>query len=59
MSVNGKRASVSTVLVPQRGPVVLALDHTNYTPKAPEQTLRAYNLGVLRKILNHRLAPEQ
>jgi hypothetical protein len=51
MNVNGKRTSVSTVLILQRGPVLLALDYTNYTPKAPEQTLRAYNLGILRKIL--------
>ncbi|MCT9934959.1 hypothetical protein N5079_32605 [Planotetraspora sp. A-T 1434] len=53
MSVNGKRASVSTVLLLQRGPVVLALDYTNYTPKAPEQALRAYNMTILRKILAH------
>ena len=51
MNVNGKRISVSTVLILQRGPVLLALDYTNYTPKAPEQTLRTYNLGILRKIL--------
>jgi hypothetical protein len=32
---------------------VLALDYTNYTPKTPAQTLQAYNLSILRKILNH------
>jgi hypothetical protein len=53
MNVNGERASVSTVLVLQRGPILLARDYTNYTTKTPEQALRAYNLGVLRKILNH------
>jgi hypothetical protein len=52
MNVNGERTSVSTVLVVQRGPVVLALDYTNYAPKAPERILRAYNLGILRKILD-------
>ncbi|MCT9935450.1 hypothetical protein N5079_35145, partial [Planotetraspora sp. A-T 1434] len=51
MSVNGKRASASTLLLPQRGPIVLALDYTNYTPKTPEQTLRAYNMTILRRIL--------
>jgi len=52
MNVNGDRASVSTILVLQRGPVVLALDYTNYSTKTPEQALRVYNLGILRKILN-------
>ncbi|MCT9930439.1 hypothetical protein N5079_09440 [Planotetraspora sp. A-T 1434] len=53
MSVNGKRASVSTLLLLQRGPIVLALNYTNYTPTTPEQTLRAYNMTILRKILAH------
>ncbi|GAA1276681.1 hypothetical protein Psi02_00320 [Planotetraspora silvatica] len=53
MNVNGERTSVSTVLILQRGPVILALDYTNYEPKEPEQTLRAYNLGVLRRVLAH------
>ncbi|WP_203958163.1 hypothetical protein [Planotetraspora mira] len=53
MNVNGERASVSTVLILQRGPVVLALDYVNYTEKAPAQTLRTYNLSVLRRVLAH------
>ncbi|GAA4567130.1 hypothetical protein [Planotetraspora kaengkrachanensis] len=36
----------------QRGPVVLALDYINYTPKTSAQTLRAYNLSILHKILS-------
>ncbi|GII56027.1 hypothetical protein Pth03_44160 [Planotetraspora thailandica] len=51
-NVNGERASVSTILVVQRGPIILALDYINYTTETPEHALRAYNLGILRKILN-------
>ncbi|MEW9533626.1 hypothetical protein [Microbispora sp. NPDC049125] len=53
MNRNGERASVSTLLLLQRGPVLLALDYTNYTPKTPEQKLRAYNMTVLSKVLAH------
>ncbi|MEV7969663.1 hypothetical protein AB0O34_27340, partial [Sphaerisporangium sp. NPDC088356] len=53
MNRNGERASVSTLLLLQRGPVLLALDYTNYTPKVPEQKLHSYNLGVPRKIRAH------
>ncbi len=51
MNVNGKRVSVSTLLLLQRGPVLLTLDYTNYTAKTAAQALRAYNMGILRKVL--------
>jgi hypothetical protein len=53
MSFKPEKQGEKGSLILQRGPVVLALDYTNYTPKAPAQTLRAYNLSILRKILNN------
>lgn len=48
---DGERVSVSTALLLRRGPVLLALDYVNYRREATEQRLRAYNLGILRKVL--------
>lgn len=50
---DGRRASVTTALLLQRGPVLLSLDYINYDREATEERLRAYNLGVLRKVLTH------
>ncbi|MEU7002666.1 hypothetical protein [Nonomuraea sp. NPDC046570] len=50
-AVDRQRVSVGTEMLVQRGPVVLRLDYVNYEPHTGEQTLRAYNIGVLRKVL--------
>lgn len=51
LSTDNRRASVSTRLLIQRGPVVLALEYINYTRKTHEQRLHEYNMTVLQKIL--------
>jgi hypothetical protein len=53
MSRDGKRVSVSTQLLLQRGPVVLALDYIDYTTEVPKQNLWDSNMTVLHKILAH------
>lgn len=51
---DGERVSVGTEVVLHRGPVVLRLEYVNYVPKTAEDTLRAYNMGILRKVLTRR-----
>ncbi|MEU7004246.1 hypothetical protein [Nonomuraea sp. NPDC046570] len=52
-SVDRERVSVGTEVLVRRGPVVLRLDYVNYEPNTAERTLRAYNMGILRKVLAH------